>query len=203
VLRRPVLSATLAAGVLVALALPALGLHLAKPSDEALASQRQPALATLAAVRRQFPDTAAPALVAVSAPAGSQAAVQRALDRLEALAVARRLAHPPFTLTAGADRRGAVLALPLAGAGDNPTSRRAIAVLRDELVPRTLGRVRGVEAAVTGSAAEDVDFTHQIRRGIAPVVTFVLALAFGLLLVRRPRFTGHLVGERGDHVMAG
>jgi RND superfamily putative drug exporter len=187
VLRRPVLSCAAAVALLVALALPALGLRLAKPSDEALASQRQPPLAALAAVRARFPDTATPALVAFSAPERAQSRLPHALARLEALARAGRIAHPPFTLSTGeralAGRAGAVLELPLSGAGDNSASRRAIAVLRRDLVPRTLGRLPGVEYAVTGSAAEDVDFTHQIHAGIARVIAFVLIVAFGLLLV--------------------
>jgi RND superfamily putative drug exporter len=46
VLRRPALSCVLAAGVLVALALPARSMSVAKPADEALASQDSPALRT-------------------------------------------------------------------------------------------------------------------------------------------------------------
>jgi uncharacterized membrane protein YdfJ with MMPL/SSD domain len=56
-------------------------------------------------------------------------------------------------------------------------------VLRNELVPQTLGRIPGVETAVTGQTAEDVDFTHQMKHGIPYVLVFVLALAFLLLLV--------------------
>src|SRR4051794_18586224 len=93
VLRRPLLSCLLSAGLLVALALPALGLHVAKPSDEALSGTSEPALASLARVRETFPGTAAPAIVVVAAPPGRAAAVLRATRRLQALAVARGIAH--------------------------------------------------------------------------------------------------------------
>ena len=73
--------------------------------------------------------------------------------------------------------------LPLSGAGDNTSSKHAIAVLRNELVPQTLGRIPGVEVAVTGDTAEDVDFTNQMKHGVPYVVVFVLSLAFLLLLV--------------------
>src|SRR5206468_3002837 len=72
---------------------------------------------------------------------------------------------------------------PLVGAGDNGASRRAIHLLRDELVPQTLGRLPGVETAVTGDTAEDVDFTSQMKHGVPYVIAFVLVLAFLLLLV--------------------
>jgi uncharacterized membrane protein YdfJ with MMPL/SSD domain len=183
VLRRPLLSCLLSAGLLVAFAVPALGLHVAKPSNEALLAQNQPALATLAHVRAEFPGTAAPAILVVTGPREQQTAVQRALKELEALAVARGIVHPPFTLSSSADGRAASLELPLSGAGDNAASRHAIAVLRHELIAQTLGRVPGVETAVTGDSAEDVDFTQQMKHGIPYVIAFVLVLAFLLLLV--------------------
>src|SRR5689334_6410192 len=105
VLRRPLLSAVLSAGALVALAAPALRLHAAKPSNEALSVQSEPALATLAKVRRDFPGTSAPAIVVVAGPPERAAAAQVAVRRLERLAVARGIAHPPFTLSAGSDHR--------------------------------------------------------------------------------------------------
>jgi uncharacterized membrane protein YdfJ with MMPL/SSD domain len=40
-----------------------------------------------------------------------------------------------------------------------------------------------VETAVTGPTAGDVDFTRQVRHALPYVLTFVLSLAFGLLLV--------------------
>src|SRR5581483_9412248 len=73
--------------------------------------------------------------------------------------------------------------LPLVGAGNNTASRHAITLLRRELVPATLGRLPGVETAVTGDAAEDVDFTHQMKAGLPFVIGFVLTFAFLVLLV--------------------
>ena len=183
VLRRPVLTAMLSAGLLVALTVPALGLHIANPSNDALASQNQPALATLASVRAEFPSAASPAIVVATAATGERAAAKQATTRLEALAVARGIAHPPFTLTDSRDGQAESLELPLTGAGNNTASRNAIKVLRDQLVPRTLGRVPGIQSAVTGDAAEDVDFTHQLKHATPYVIAFVLTLAFVLLLV--------------------
>src|SRR5439155_20059799 len=167
----------------VALAVPALRLHVAKPSDEALAAQGEPALATLAVVRREFPSAAEPAVLVVAGPRNRQDAAAQAVRQLEALAVARGIAHPPFTVSESSGGRAAAIELPLSGTGDNGGSRRAIETLREDLVPRTLGRVPAVEAAVTGVVAEDVDFTRQMKHGVPYVILFVLALAFPLLLV--------------------
>ena len=183
VLRRPLLSCLLAGGLLVALSLPALGLQIAKPSNESLSAQGEPALRALSRVRTTFPSTAAPAILVVAAPRADEAAVRRAIGRLEELAAARGIAHPPFTLNPSADARAAAVELPLTGAGDNTASRRAIEILRRDLVPQTLGRLGGVETAVTGDTAEDVDFTRQMKQGTPYVIAFVLSLAFLVLLV--------------------
>jgi uncharacterized membrane protein YdfJ with MMPL/SSD domain len=180
VLRRPVFALAVSTGVLVALALPALGLHVAAPNSDGTA-QRQNATAGMVAA--DFPGTSQPAVVALTGPPLHRSRTARALHRLETLAAARGIAHPPFTLDPARDGQAAAVELPLTGLGDNAASRRAIATLRRDLVPRTLGRIPGLEATVTGTTAEDVDFTKQMKHGIPYVVGFVLVLAFLLLLV--------------------
>jgi RND superfamily putative drug exporter len=181
VLRRPVVSCLLAAGFLLALSVPALWLRVADPNEQTL-SRGEPALETLARVRAAFPGTASPALVVLTGPREKQQAALSQVLRLERLAVARGIAQPPFALNGNLDGTAGTLELPLVGAGDNSASRRAIEILRDELIPATLGRVQGVETAVTGVTAEDVDFTRQMKHGIPYVIAFVLALGFLLLL---------------------
>jgi uncharacterized membrane protein YdfJ with MMPL/SSD domain len=180
VLRRPVLALAVSAGVLVALALPALGLHVASPDSDGNA-QGQNAKASMVAA--DFPGTSRPAVVVLTGPALHRRPTARAVRRLETLAAARGIAHPPFTLDPDGDGRAAALELPLVGLGDNAASRHAIPTLRRDLIPRTLGRIPGLEATVTGTTAEDVDFTKQMKHGIPYVVGFVLVLAFVLLLI--------------------
>jgi uncharacterized membrane protein YdfJ with MMPL/SSD domain len=181
VMRRPVLAACLSGGLLVALAIPALGMQVAKPSSAALSSARQSELA--ARITGEFPSTSAPAIVVATWPAGETGAIRQAVVHLEALAAQTGVAHPPFAIGPGLDRRSVALGLPLTGFGDNNASRNAVKTLRNVLVPETLGRVAGANTAVTGDTAEDVDFTNQMRRGVPYVVAFVLALAFIVLLV--------------------
>jgi uncharacterized membrane protein YdfJ with MMPL/SSD domain len=181
VMRRPVLAACLSGGLLVALAVPALGLHVAKPSSNALSSASQSELA--ARITHEFPSTSSPAIVVATWPAARTSAVRRAVERLEALAATQGVAHPPFSVGPGRDGQSLALGLPLTGFGDNAASRNSVRDLRDVLVPETLGRVPGVRTAVTGDTAEDIDFTNQMRQGVPYVVGFVLALAFVLLLV--------------------
>ena len=181
VLRRPVLWLVAATAVLLALALPALRLHVAEPDSNTLSPQTNAALTNR--MFADFPGTSEPALLVVRAPASQQARVNHAIAELEASAVARGLVHPPFT--PGAHGAGGItsVALPLTGRGNNNASREAISTLRNDLIPKTLGRIPGVETAVTGTTAEDVDFTHQIDHGMPYVIAFVLGLSFVLLLV--------------------
>jgi uncharacterized membrane protein YdfJ with MMPL/SSD domain len=183
VLRRPLLSAAVSAGLLIALALPALSLHVSKPSDLSLTAQNDPALKALADVRRAFPGAGEPALVAVRVPESSRGQARRALGRLRELALSRGITHTPVQLTSNHAHTAAALYLPLVGDGANASSRRAVMELRHRLVPATLGRVPGAEIAVTGKTAEDLDFTNQIRSSLPYVIAFVLVLAFCLLLV--------------------
>jgi uncharacterized membrane protein YdfJ with MMPL/SSD domain len=186
VTRRPLLAAALSTAVLAALAYPALSLRISKPSDLALSVQSEPALKALADVRRAFPIAGETAVVAVEARAAKQKQLRQQLRHLRRLAVEEGLASKPVdpirTVSTGT-ASAAALFLPLNGNGANATSRHAVDALRQRLIPSTLGRTGGVETAVTGPTAEDVDFTRQIHHALPYVLAFVLALAFGLLLV--------------------
>jgi uncharacterized membrane protein YdfJ with MMPL/SSD domain len=181
VLRRPLLCLSAAVALLVALAVPALQLHVAFPPSHndvervSAPLQRQ--------IDAEFPNTSAPAIVVFSWPAGERARAERAARRLESLATSTGIAHPPYATGGSGDGQAGTLALPLSGLGDDATSKAALKVLRNDLVPRTLGRVHGVEVAVTGDAAHDVDFTAQMRSALPYVIAFVLAFAFLILLV--------------------
>jgi uncharacterized membrane protein YdfJ with MMPL/SSD domain len=183
VLRRPRIVAAVSTGLLLALAYPALSLHLAKPSDLALTAQSDPALKALADVRRAFPAAGEPAYVVATVLPPSRAAAAQEIARLRILAVRSGIAHPPITITTNPDRTAAALTLPLTGNGANGPSRYAVQELRQQLVPETLGRLPGTQTAVTGQTAEDIDFTHQIDTSLPYVIAFVLVLAFCLLLV--------------------
>ena len=181
VLRRPLISLLLATGLLVALAVPALGMHVAKPNSDALSASGQSALATQ--ITTDFPGLSAPAVVVVSGSNLDRPAVQRAVKRLETLAAASGIAHPPFNVDTQENSGAFALELPLTGLGDNDASRSAVTTLRTTLIPETLGRVHGLQVAVTGDTAEDVDFTKQMKDGVPYVIGLVLVLAFLLLLV--------------------
>src|SRR5215470_3552367 len=183
VLRRPAAAAAVATGLLLALAAPALSLHMAQPSAVALTAPDDQALRTLAAIQGVFPGAGEPAFVVIQAPAAARGALARQFARLQALAASDRIAHPPFQIASNAGHTAAELSLPLTGDGANQASRQAVATLRRTLVPETVGHVSGARAYVTGATAGDIDFTGQVRGGLPYAIALVLVLAFGLLLV--------------------
>jgi RND superfamily putative drug exporter len=186
VTRRPLLAAVISTALLVALCLPALSLRISKPSDLALSAQSEPALKALADVRRSFPSAGETALVTAEAPTATRDELRRQLGRLSRRAVAEKIANEPVdsirTVATSSGSAGALF-LPLTGNGANRSSRASVDALRQRLIPVTVGQLPGIETAVTGPTAEDIDFTRQVRHALPYVLAFVLALAFALLLV--------------------
>jgi putative drug exporter of the RND superfamily len=62
-------------------------------------------------------------------------------------------------------------------------SDQALATLRNQILPATLGRVPGISYAVTGDTASEYDFTHQLHDRTPVVLGVVAALAFVVLLI--------------------
>ena len=183
VLRRPLLSALLSGGLLVALALPALGLHTATPGIDAL-SRDIPAVQTYDRIQAAFPSESVPVTVAVEAQDVTIPAVSGAIEKL-ATATAKRkdLYEGAPTVEVSPDKSVAAISIPSAGNGADRASNRALDELRDDLVPATVGSIDGVEASVTGEAASARDFNDTMRANVGLVFGFVLSAAFLLLLV--------------------
>ena len=129
-----------------------------------------------------FPGCAPPAIVVFAWPPGERAAAVRAADRLEQLAAARGIAHPPLS-TAGSLDGGAGNAR--AAAHRHRRRRRQQARARGAARPADPADARprpGTRVAVTGETARNVDFTRQMTHGLPYVIAFVLVLALLILL---------------------
>src|SRR5207253_5598805 len=61
-----------------------------------------------------------------------------------------------------ADRSTALVTVPVAGAGTDARSNRALDELRRHLIPGALGDLRGVSASVDGDTARNRDFTNNL-----------------------------------------
>jgi uncharacterized membrane protein YdfJ with MMPL/SSD domain len=181
VMRRPKLAAGLSAGLLVALALPALGMKTVDPGAEALPKDLN-VVQVYNRLQTAFPGEQSPAYVVVET-LSIDGEVEAAIGELREQAIASGVAHEPIKTAVNSDRTVARIELPLAGTGSDSASYDALATLRDEIVPATVGGIEGVEAGVTGETASSKDFSDAVR-GKAPLVfAFVLGLAFLLMLV--------------------
>ena len=74
-----------------------------------------------------------------------------------------------------------IVSVPLAGGGTDSTSNNALATLRTQVLPATLGQVPGISYAVGGLTAGNHDFDAQLAKTVQWVFAFVLGLAFLLL----------------------
>ena len=181
VVKRPVVSLVASAGLLLALASPALGMHTVDPGLVGLPANL-PIMRTYAAIQRAFPGGPIPAMVVVQAPNVTAAPVEGALAALSRRALASDQLAGPAIVTVSRDRTVATLTLSLAGTGTDRRSDAALRTLRGVLVPATLGRVPGVRAYVAGQTAVSQDFNATMKAHLPFVMAFVLGLAFVLLL---------------------
>ncbi len=182
VLRRPLLSVVLAGGLLVALAAPALQLRMAMAGPDTF-PRALPAVQAYARMQQAFPGTALPANVVVEAPNVNAPGVQGAIRELERRALASGRMHEPITVDVNRAGTVANVSIPIDGKTTDRESDAALAALRDEIVPQTVGRLPNADAGVTGLAAQWKDSTDELKSNLPPVVAFVLVIAFVLLLV--------------------
>jgi uncharacterized membrane protein YdfJ with MMPL/SSD domain len=181
VLRRPVLSAVLAAGLLVALAVPALQMRTVQPGVETY-PQNLPAVQSYNRIQAAFPGAEIPATVVIKTADVTAPAVQEAIGQLEWRALDSGQMHEPITVDVNEPGTVATMAIPVQGKGMDSTSEAALATLREDIVPATVGALPDAEVGVTGMTAQSKDFNDKLG-SVAPLVFgFVLLLAFLLML---------------------
>ncbi len=182
VLRLPVVSAIVAGGLLVALALPALQLRLTAQGTESFPKSIE-VIQTYDRMQQAFPGSALPANVVVEAASVRTPAMQKAIGQLERRALASGRAFEPITVDLNEAGTVANITVPIAGNGTDAASNASFRMLRDEVVPETVGALPGTQAGVTGQTAEWRDQADALKSNLLPVVAFVLLFAFGLMLV--------------------
>jgi uncharacterized membrane protein YdfJ with MMPL/SSD domain len=182
VLKRPALSVALSAGLMVALAIPALGMHTVNPGFDSL-SRSLPIMQTYDRLQAAFPGGPQPAVVAIEADDVTAPAVRSAIAALRGKAATTRGLGQPITVMSNPDDTLALVDVPLAGNGTDGDSEAALARLRDDVIPATIGRVPGTHANVTGMTAGSKDFNDTMKSHLPLVFGFVLGLTFLLLLV--------------------
>src|SRR5204863_10005714 len=172
VLRRPLLSALLAGGALVALAIPAIQMHLSTPGPDTFPKSLA-VVKTYDRMQGAFPGTAMAASVVVQAPNVKSPQMQSAISRLEQRALVSGRMYRPFTVDVNQAGTVANITVPIEGKGSDAGSNASLGLLRKEIVPETVGALPGTEAGVTGFTAQWKDSKDDVKASLPPVVAFV------------------------------
>jgi RND superfamily putative drug exporter len=142
-----------------------------------------PVMKTYDRIQAAFPGGAVPAQVVVKADDVTTPEVRAALQQLHDQAIATGRLSEPSGIDVSPDKTVAVMSLAVNGSGTDDASNRSVEVLREDVVPATVGKLGGAEVAVTGITAGSKDFLDVMKSHLPIVFGFVLALAFVLLLV--------------------
>jgi uncharacterized membrane protein YdfJ with MMPL/SSD domain len=183
VMARPKLAAAIAFAGLAVIAIPAFSLHTENAGISGL-SKDMPIVKTFDRVQAAFPGGVEPAEVAITAANVNSPQVAQAVKdlRREVAADGRDFGRSQSYRVAK-DGKIAELQVALKGDGTDSRSQAALAKLRDELIPATIGKVPGAQAQVGGQTASSVDFNDRLAERMPWVFAFVLGMAFLLLLV--------------------
>jgi uncharacterized membrane protein YdfJ with MMPL/SSD domain len=183
VMRRPGISLVLAGGLLVALAIPALGMKGVNADIDELPGDL-PVIQTYNKVKKTFPAEGVTATVVmeadnVQAP-GPTTGIAALTERVNA---SPKLFKPGTELIESKDHTVAQINIPTIGTGTDQASLDALNKLRDDIVPATVGAVEGATVNVTGDAASSADFSDNLSSRLPLIFAFVFGLAFLLMLV--------------------
>ena len=182
VMRRPGISLVVAGGLLVALAIPALGLK-SVTSDIDELPQDIGVIVTYNKVKELFPAEGVTTTVVVEADDVRSGPVAAGIDGLVAEVNSSDAFRKGTEVTYSEDGSVAKINVPSPGSGTDPASERALNEMRDDIIPATVGGVEGASVNVTGDAAGSADFSSNLKSRLPLIFAFVFGLAFLLLLV--------------------
>ncbi|CAM5250315.1 MULTISPECIES: MMPL family transporter [Streptomyces] len=183
VLAKPLVSVVVAAGALLAVAAPALGMKTQQLTLDQEFGDSLPIVQTYNRINDAFPGGSEPAEVVVEAKDVNAPEVRRALADFKRQAVTSGASRGPVDVKLYDDGNVALVSVPLVGGSDMDRATRSLEKLRDEVRPATFGKVDGVRAPVTGQVAGNKDFNDQLMGSVVPVFVFVVVFAFLLMLL--------------------
>jgi putative drug exporter of the RND superfamily len=180
VMRRPVVYLVTFSALLIALAIPTIGLNLGSSGVSTL-PDRLESKQGYEALARDFPQaSSSPALITVSGDVRSPR-VRAAIADLR-----RRLSQDPVFGRSDLrfSRTGDVAAIGVQVGGDKTGERTLDAVrnLRSTTIPQAF-RGTDTEVLVGGDTADNVDYVDAMNAWLLPVFVFVLGLSFVLLTI--------------------
>ncbi|WSQ12555.1 MMPL family transporter [Streptomyces sp. NBC_01231] len=183
VLAKPVVSVVVAAGALLAIAAPAVGMKTQQLTLDQEFGDSLPIVQTYNRLNDAFPGGSDPAEVVVQADDINAPEVKNALAAFKEEAVSSGASRGPVEIKLHDAQNVAYVYVPLVGGSDLDKAGASLDKLRDEVRPATLGKVDGLEAPITGQVAGSKDFNDQLAGAVIPVFAFVVVFAFALMLL--------------------
>ncbi|GAA5011800.1 MMPL family transporter [Streptomyces siamensis] len=183
VLAKPVVSVVVAAGALLAIAAPAVGMKTQNLTLDQEFGDSLPIVQTYNRVNDAFPGGSEPAEVVVKAADINAPEVKSALADFKDRAISSGASRGPVEIKLHDAQNIAYVYVPLVGGSDLDKAGASLEKLRDEVRPATLGKVDGVQAPITGQVAGSHDFNDQLGGAVLPVFAFVVVFAFLLMLL--------------------
>ncbi|MFF6912032.1 MMPL family transporter [Streptomyces sp. NPDC012466] len=183
VLAKPVIAVVVAAGALLAITAPALGMKTQQFTLDQEFGDSLPIVQTYNRLNDAFPGGSEPAEVIVKADDINAPEVKSALADFRERAISSGASRGPVEIKLHDAQNVAFVYVPLVGGSDQDKAGASLDKLRDEVRPATLGKVDGVEAPITGQVAGSKDFNDQLAGAVVPVFAFVVVFAFALMLL--------------------
>ncbi|XUL91956.1 MMPL family transporter [Streptomyces galilaeus] len=183
VLAKPLVSVLVAAGALLAIAAPAVGMKTENLTLDQEFGNSLPIVGTYNRVNDAFPGGSEPAEVVVKAKDINSPEVKQALADFKVQAVSSGASLGPVDIKLHDAQNVAFVYVPLVGGSDQDKAAKSLEKLRDDVRPATLGKVDGVQAPITGQVAGSHDFNDQLLGSVVPVFAFVVVFAFLLMLL--------------------
>ncbi|WP_189188450.1 MMPL family transporter [Streptomyces albiflavescens] len=183
VLAKPLISVLVAAGALLAVAAPAVGMKTQNLTLDQEFGNSLPIVQTYNRVNDAFPGGSEPAEVVVKAKDINAPEVKSALADFKERAISSGASRGPVEIKLHDAQNIAYVYVPLVGGSDLDKAGTSLEKLRDEVRPATLGKVAGVQAPITGQVAGSHDFNDQLGGAVIPVFAFVVVFAFLLMLL--------------------
>lgn len=182
--RRPAATLVVSVLAMAALAVPALDMKLVDPGKDTF-SRDIPAMQTYDRLTAAFPE------LKVEHEVVARAAAERAPEVRRALAgLGRRVSADPLfvrdaepAVRTSPDGRTSVLVLSVPHFANSRPAKDSLRHLRDEHLPATVGRLAGVETAVSGDVARGTDYVEDERDKLPLVVGALLLLTFVMTVI--------------------
>ncbi|MFF1700077.1 MMPL family transporter [Streptomyces sp. NPDC058257] len=179
---RPALTLCLSVLVMLGLALPALNMNLKNPARDSFSRDIE-AMKGYDRLLDAFPEQRVRHLVVVRAEASRAADVRQALTDLDRGAKS----DPLFSHLSGApllrsseDRRTTTLELNAPHPTYSEKAEESLDHLRDDYIPGTVGKLPGVETAVTGEVPRGTDYVEHQNQKLPLVLGFLLLMTFAM-----------------------